>query len=243
MWRKGGWTILMIDFDFSYVFHHFPEILPYLGETILIMIISLVFSVLLGLLVAAAKLSKHRFWRIVGYGYTNLLRCTPAVVLLFIVYYGLPQLLNGLGLNLNEIYKGIFVIITLSLLFAAAIAEVMRSAYESLDKGQYEAGVSIGLSSMQTFIRIILPQCFVIALPNLGNALIALFHEGAIAFTIGFIDIMGKANLIVSNHYGAHAKEIYIGLALLYWVISILIGRCIALLELKLKEKTLAKTV
>ncbi|GAA3334395.1 hypothetical protein GCM10020331_102180 [Ectobacillus funiculus] len=96
-------------------------------------------------------------------------------MLLFIVYYGLPQLLNGLGLNLNEIYKGIFVIITLSLLFAAAMAEVMRSAYESLDKGQYEAGVSIGLSGMQTFIRIILPQCFVIALPNLGNALIALF--------------------------------------------------------------------
>ncbi|MEK3889910.1 amino acid ABC transporter permease [Bacillus sp. FSL K6-3431] len=234
----------MHAFDFTVIFRYYPEILPYLAITFLIVIFSVIFGVLFGFLVAMAKLSKNKIWRVMGNGYTNVLRCTPSVILLFLVYYGLPAIFQGLfGIDINHIYKGIFVIITLVLLFSANMAEVMRSAYEAVDKGQYEAGVSIGLNNVQTFIRILLPQCFIIALPNLGNAVIVLFQEGALAFTIGFIDMMGKANLIVSLNYGSHAREIYIGLALIYWAISIIIEKGMSKFEGIYKEKILAKTV
>ncbi|SDJ14516.1 L-cystine transport system permease protein [Paenibacillus naphthalenovorans] len=141
--------------------------------------------------------------------------------MLFVVYYGLPELLmEWFGVDINDIHKGIFVIVTLSLLFAATMSEVMRSAYESIDKGQYEAAVCVGLTPVQAFRRIVLPQCFYVALPNFGNSVIALTKEGALAFTIGFIDITGKANLIVSLNMGAHSREIYLGLAIMYWLIS-----------------------
>jgi len=159
-------------------------------------------------------------------GYTTILRCTPSVVLLFVVYYGLPEMMLGIwGVDINDIQKGVFVIATFSLMFAATMCEVMRSAYESIDKGQYEAAVSIGLNSFQTFRRILLPQCFYVALPNFGNAVIALLKDGALGFTIGFIDIMGKTNLIVSMNYGAHSREIYLGLAFIYWGITILLEK------------------
>lgn len=234
----------MREFDFRYIFSYYPDILPYLGATFSTVLFSVIFGTMLGFLVAAAKLGKNRSLRIVGAGYTYVFRCTPAVVLLFLVYYGVPELYQALfGININDIYKGIFVIIALALLFSANIAEVMRSAYESIDKGQFEAGVSIGLTSTQTFVRILLPQCFVIALPNIGNALIALFQQGSIAFTIGFIDIMGKTNLIVSLNYGGHTKEIYIGLAIIYWVISIVIEKSMTVFERRYKSKILSRTV
>lgn len=205
---------------------------------------SVVFGILFGFLITMAKLSQSKVLRLIGNGYTNILRCTPSIVLLFLVYYGLPEIFNGLfGIDINQMYKGVFVIVTLSLLFSANISEVMRSAYEAIDKGQLEAGVSIGLTNTQTFKRILLPQCFLIALPNLGNAVIVLFQEGALAFTIGFVDMMGKAQLIVSLNYGAHAREIYIGLALIYWAISIIIEKGMAKFERTYKEKILAKTV
>ncbi|MFT8321933.1 MAG: amino acid ABC transporter permease [Bacillus sp. (in: firmicutes)] len=234
----------MQDFDFKSIFSYYPEILPFLGTTFLTVIFSVIFGTILGFFVAVAKLSPNKIWRLIAERYTNILRCTPAVVLLFLVYYGVPELFQAaFGMNINDIYKGIFVIITLSLLFSANMSEVMRSAYESIDKGQLEAGVSVGMTATQTFIRILLPQCFFIALPNIGNALIALFQEGALAFTIGFIDIMGKANLIVALNYGGNTKEIYIGLALIYWAISILIEKSMSIFERKYKAKILSKTV
>ncbi|MCM3110773.1 amino acid ABC transporter permease [Lederbergia lenta] len=234
----------MHGFDLTNIIRYYPDILPYLAITFLVVIFSMLFGVIFGFLIAMAKLSKNKILNVLGNGYTNILRCTPSIILLFLVYYGLPEIIQALfGVDINHIYKGIFVIITLALLFSANMAEVMRSAYESVDKGQFEAGVSIGLNNVQTFIRILLPQCFVIALPNLGNAVIALFQEGALAFTIGFIDMMGKTNLIVSLNYGSHAREIYISLALIYWAISIIIEKGMAKFERIYKERILAKTV
>src|SRR5690625_6139902 len=92
------------------------------------------------------------------------------------------------------------------------MSEVLRSAYLSVDKQQYEAGVSVGLTSIQTYIRIIIPQAVIVALPNFANALLELLKEGSLAYTIGFIDMMGKANLIVESNFNAHVLEIYLAL-------------------------------
>lgn len=216
----------MKAFEVSYIFRYWPDILPFLGVTFLTVTLSVVFGVALGFVLALGKLSRNKLANIMAAGYTTILRCTPSVVLLFVVYYGLPEMMLGIwGVDINDIQKGVFVIATFSLMFAATMCEVMRSAYESIDKGQYEAAVSIGLNSFQTFRRILLPQCFYVALPNFGNAVIALLKDGALGFTIGFIDIMGKTNLIVSMNYGAHSREIYLGLAFIYWGITILLEK------------------
>jgi L-cystine transport system permease protein len=223
----------MHEFDPGYIFRYWPDILPFLGITFLTVIISVLFGILLGFLLAVGKLSKSWIGRTLANGYTTILRCTPSVVLLFVIYYGLPELVFSVfHFDINDIPKGIFVVITFSLLFAATMSEVMRSAYESIDRGQYEAAVSVGLTPYQAFLRIILPQGFYVALPNFGNAVIALLKDGALGFTIGFIDIMGKTNLIVSVNYGAHSREIYLGLALIYWMLSILLEKLLVNAEI-----------
>lgn len=218
-------------FDSSYLWEAFPALLPFLKVTFLIVGTSVFFGTLLGIFVAIAKIGGNRFVRSLANGYTTTLRCTPSIVLLFLVYYGIPAIGAQFGFNLNDIDKAIFVIIAFSLQFAAILSEVIRSAYESIDKGQYEAGVSVGLSPFQTYRRIIFPQALVVAIPNFGNALISLFQEGALAYTIGLVDVVGKAELIIASNYNTHALEVYIALAVIYWGLSIGIEQLFLQLE------------
>lgn len=218
-------------FDVSYILGAFPLLLPFLKVTFMVAGFSVLFGTILGLFVAMAKLVNNRFLNRLANGYTTVLRCTPSLVLLFLVYYGIPYLFNNFGINLNNIDKAIFVIIAFSLQFAAMMSEVIRSAYLAVDKGQYEAGVSVGMSPIQVYWRIVFPQAIVVALPNFGNGLISLLHEGAIAYTIGLIDVVGQAELIIASNYNTHALEIFIALSIIFWVISITIERIFEILE------------
>lgn len=219
-------------FDVSYIWNAIPQLIPFLWITIVVATCAVLFGSLLGLIVAIGKLGKNKILRFLSNSYTTIMRCTPSIVLLFLVYYGIPVLSEELfGINLQNVHKGVFVVITFSLQFAAMMSEVIRSAYESIDKGQYEAAVTVGLTPFQAYRRIIFPQAFVVALPNFGNGLISVLQEGALAYTIGFIDIVGKANLIIANNYNTHMLEIYIALAAIYWVLSIAIEKVFSLLE------------
>jgi len=231
-------------FDAKYIFDSIPVLIPFLKVTLMVTGFSVLFGTLLGFLLAAAKIGKNRWASKMAHGYTTIIRCTPSIVLLFLTYYGIPFLFNQFGIDLNSIDKSVFVVITFSLQFAAAMSEVIRTAYESVDKGQYEAAVSVGLSSTQAYRRIIFPQAFVVALPNFGNSLLALIKEGSLAYTIGLIDVIGKASLIISSNYNAHALEIYLALSLIYWVISIAIEQLFSKLERVFsKGKQALKTV
>jgi L-cystine transport system permease protein len=154
---------------------------------------------------------------------------------LFIVFYGLPELLlAAFSVNINLYHKAFFVITTFTLFFAATMSEIMRSAYLSVDKGQYEAAVSAGLSPFEAQYRIVLPQAAVVALPNFGNALIALLKEGTLAYTIGLIDVMGQGILVVSRNYGSWALETYIALAAIYWTLTIVVEKTFLVAERRL---------
>jgi len=218
-------------FDVSYVWGAFPQLLPFLKVTFMVAGCAVLLGTFLGLIVAIAKLGKNKFTQKIANGYTTVLRCTPSIVLLFLVYYGIPYVGNKIGINLNHIDKAIFVIIAFSLQFAAIMSEVIRSAYLAIDKGQYEAGVSVGMSPFQAYRRIVFPQAIVIALPNFGNGLISLLHEGAIAYTIGLIDVVGKAELIIASNYNTHALEIFLALSIIYWILSIVIEQFFLMLE------------
>jgi L-cystine transport system permease protein len=128
------------------------------------------------------------------------------------------------GISPTGANKLFFVVITLSMFSAASLSEIMRASYQAVDRGQYEAAVSIGLTKVQAFMCIVLPQAFFSAIPNLSNTILFLLKEGSLAYIIGLIDVIGKANYIVGLQLGAYLLETYVALVLIYWPLSIVIG-------------------
>lgn len=214
------------------IFTSIPALLPYLTVTLVVGVTSILTGSILGMLLAWAKLSGHKVIRALADGYTYIIRCTPSIVLLFIVFYGLPKFMEAeFSIDLDDLSRAVFVIITFTLLFGAYVSEVFRSAYETVDKGQYDAAVTIGLSPKQAFFRVMLPQAAVIALPNFGNSVINLMKESALAYTIGLIDLLGRTNLIIAKNYGAYGIELYVACLLIYWGLSLVIEQAFLRME------------
>lgn len=221
----------MKSFKLANIWKYILDILPYLRVTYAMVLTSLLIGCLLGLLLAKGKLSKNKIARGICNGYTTLLRCIPTIVMLFLVYYGLPRVLNSLGIDTSALGAFFYVVVTFVLFSASELSEVMRSSYEAINKGQREAGVSIGLTGWQTFWRIIFPQALRVAVPNLGNTVILLFKEGSLAYMIGFIDIMGRVNILQGITFGVHALEIYAAVSIIYWVCCIIFEQLIKIYE------------
>lgn len=200
------------------------EIFPSIGVTLQYVLLGFGFGLIFGLLLALMKISHNKILKAIANGYTTVMRCTPSIVLLFIVYYGLPRVSNNLlGIQMDTLNRMKFVAITLALFCTASLSEVIRSAYESLDKTQIEAADSIGMTKLQGFVHILLPQMLFTAIPNFSNTLLILFKEGALAYSIGMIDLFGKGNYIIGLHQGSYAIEVYITLIIVYWPLAFII--------------------
>lgn len=124
---------------------------------------------------------------------------------------------------MDYIGKVKFVVITLTLFSTSSLSEVYRAAYEALDKAQLEAADSIGMTRRQAFLNIFIPQMLSLMIPNLCNTLLILLKEGALAYTIGLIDLLGKGTYIIGQHLGAYVLETYVTLVIIYWPISLVI--------------------
>lgn len=216
---------------------HLIALLPYLRTTFWVAFLSLILSLALGAAAAAGQLSEHVIWRALGKGYVALMRCIPPIVLLFVVYYGSPMLVKQLtGLDINSWDALYYAVFSLGLLHGAGMAELMRSAYQSIDKGQREAAISVGMSSFQAFRRILLPQAVAVAIPVLGNAVVSMLKDGALAYSIGVVDVTGRAGYLISMNLGGYVLETYLALALIYWVLSIVTQKCFGALGRRLQK-------
>ena len=232
----------MRPFEPELIPQYMAEVFPYLSVTLGVTLSVIVFGSLLGGLIAWGKISGGRFARSLATAYTYVLRCTPSIVLLFLIFYGLPKfVLEVFDYDINDLSRAVFVIISFTLLYAASSSEVMRAAYLSVNHGQYEAAVSIGLSPFTALRRIVLPQAAVVALPNFGNSVLNLMKEGSLAYTIGLVDLLvdllGEGNLIVSRQYGGSALEVYIAVGLIYLGLALLITKMFLKLEQKLRPQ------
>lgn len=215
-------------------------ILPYIGVTAAVVVLTSLLGVIGGLLLLRCRMSRRLPVRWMAEGIVAFMRCTPSIVMLFIVFYGVPKAaMVWFGVDINFAPKIVFVVIALSLLYASSLAEIFRASYTTVGRGQYEAALCAGLAPWQAVTRIVGPQALVIALPNLGNSLTSLLKEGSLAYTIGLIDMMGAGNLIISRNYGARALETYIALAAIYWMLTALIERCFGILEKRLNRGVL----
>ncbi|MCY7150750.1 amino acid ABC transporter permease [Streptococcus gallolyticus subsp. gallolyticus] len=215
----------MVSYEPSRVITFLPEILSALPLTLWVLVLTILFGSLLGLFLAWSQLSGEKSLSSFARGYVFILRCTPPIVLIFLVFYGLPRFLEWwLGIDVNGWSRSVFVILAMTLLFAASISEVFKSSYQALPKGQLEAGLSIGLTDYQTFVRIFLPQAFRIALPNITTAIINLLKDIALAYTIGLVDLMGAGNLVISRNLGNYSLETYTAVAIIYWVLALILA-------------------
>lgn len=212
-------------FDFTKVPGLMAKTMTALPTTLKLVLFALVISLLIGLLIAAMSLSESRILNVLAKGYIAFMRGIPTLVLIFILYFMMPQYLNKIGINTSSWSKESFIIATLSLTAAANMAEMMRSSFLSVDKFQWEAAYSIGMGSLTAFQRIIFPQAFGVAIPILGNNIINIFKSTSLAFSIGVLDLFGKAKLMSTNLYGLNRAEIYLGVAFVFWIVCLLLER------------------
>ncbi|MEE3633778.1 cystine ABC transporter permease [Pseudomonas sp. AL 58] len=173
------------------------------------------FGLLLGFGLALMRLSSLKVLSWTARVYVSFFRGTPLLVQLFVIYYGLPQL----GLELDPLPAAL---IGLSLNMAAYACEILRAAISSIDRGQWEAAASIGMTRSQAMRRAILPQAARTALPPLGNSFISLVKDTALAATIQVPELFRQAQLITARTF--EVFTLYLAAALIYWVLSSLLA-------------------
>jgi His/Glu/Gln/Arg/opine family amino acid ABC transporter permease subunit len=172
--------------------------------------------------------------------YVSFMRGTPLLVQIYLSYYGLPKYLNWLGdrygwsLDVSGIPAIAFIYLAFTLNVGAYASEIVRAAIEAIDRGQMEAALSVGMTRWQGMRRIVLPQAFAIALPSLGNSVIALVKDTSLAFLVSVVEVMGEAK--IQGARGLQFFEVYLAAALVYWVVCIVIERGVAVLERRVRR-------
>ena len=192
-----------------------------------IFVITLLFSLPLGLVVAFGRMSKNRVISMIVKFYISIMRGTPLMLQLMVVYFGPYYLFHikvGSGYRLTATFIG-FVIN-----YAAYFAEIYRSGIVSMDRGQYEAAKLLGYSKGQTFVRIILPQVVKRILPAITNEVITLVKDTSLAFSISYVEMFTIAKQI------AAAKTTmvpFVAAGIFYYIFNFVVAWVMELLEKK----------
>lgn len=205
-----------------------PNLLLGAIVTLQLTAITVFLGMILGSLVGIARLSNSRVLSLLARVYVDFLRGTPLLVQIFMIYFGLPALIKGLGgtFTLNQ-WAAAGLALTLN--SAAYIAEIVRGAIQSIELGQREASESLGLGPVQTMQYVIFPQAFRRMIPPLGNEFISLLKDTSLTAVIGFEELFRRGQLIVAQNY--RAFEIYFAVALVYLVLTLLSSQAFGLLE------------
>ena len=213
--------------DFSYLQKYYGFFIDGTVITLLLSFFGVAFGVLLGVVFALMKLSKHPLLKGFSAAYIEIIRGTPLLVQLYIVYYGLPRLI---GIDFEDLTLGIFAI---SLNSAAYVAEIIRAGILSIDKGQMEAARSLGMSHKTAMLNIIIPQAFKNILPALGNEFIVLVKESAIVSVIGIHDLMYNTDTVRGNTFKPFSPLVVA--AAIYFAITFTLSKLLGLLERRLR--------
>ena len=200
-----------------------------LTTTIYISVISIIISMVLGLIVAIPSLAKNKFFTYINIGYVEIVRAVPLLVLILWIYYGLPIMT---GISFSPFVSGI---IALAISESAFQAEIFRAGINSIKKAQWEAGSSLGLNFFKRLRLVILPQAIKNILPAIGNQFVYVLKMSSLVSIIGIGDLTRKANELVVTTY--RPLEIYTFLILEYLVLILIVSFFVRKLEKRLKDK------
>lgn len=180
----------------------FAELIKFTGITVQLTLTGVVFGILLGLLLAIGRLSKNPIARGASWVYIWIFRGTPLLMQLFFIYFGLPMIkftIFATTIQFPTIDKMQAGLLALGLNSAAYLAEIIRAAILSIDKGQMEAAKALGMSYTQAMRRIIIPQSYRRLIPPVGNEIIMLLKDTALVSSIGLTELLRRSKQIVNN--------------------------------------------
>ena len=188
-----------MKFDVIYFFEQFPRLIVKVPYTFYLGTIAFVIALFFGILLAVAKNSRNLFLT----GFTNL----------YVSYFDCMKAMTA----------ETALVLSISMNSAAFISEIIRGGLLSVNKGQMEAAISVGLSKFQAYRTIIFPQAFVVALPGLGNSFISMLKSTAMGFTIGVVELLAKAKIGSATSYCY--LESYMAVGFIYWGMMLIIER------------------
>ena len=219
--------------DLDLMISSFPKLLNATLVTLKLLSLSLIFGLILGLFFAILRLNKSIFLNKFSYFYSYIFRGTPLLVQIFIIYFGLGQLeflrSSSLWIILKEPYW--CAIIAFSLNTGAYTSEILRSAFETINKGFIEAGDSLGISKKIIFYKIQIPIAIRQSLPAYGNEIILMLKGTSLASTVTLMDLTGVAKYIISTTF--KPIEVFIVAGGIYLFMTFIIHNFIRYLEKK----------
>ena len=213
----------MRGLDLQFMVECLPEIMRGIPYALLIAVAALILGSILGLLTALIRIFKIPVLKQIANVYIAVIRGTPLMVQILVTYYGIPRVLEyinfkcGTALNINNIPAIYFMFFCFSLYTGSYMSEMFRSCIQAVDPGQLEACYSVGMTTGQGLIRVVLPQAFSTALPNIGNQFIGLVKDASLAFAVSIPEILGRAKIVAGR--SSKFLEAYIVAALIYFVI------------------------
>ncbi|MCM3117815.1 amino acid ABC transporter permease [Neobacillus sp. MER 74] len=211
--------------DFSLVTEYIPFLLKASILTLEISILSLLLGLVMGIIIVILKISKFKILSLFADLYIWVLRGTPLLVQLFLVYFGLPQI----GIELDPFTASV---LALGINAGAYIAEILRGGILSIPKGQMEAAQSLGLGYPTIMRRIILPQALRVSIPAIGNESITLLKDSSLASLVTVSELMMTSQRFASTNYAF--IEFYITAAVLYLVMTTIFSFFLRKVEFKL---------
>lgn len=230
----------MTTFSFDFAIKQFPVMLKAVPVTLLIAVISMLLGLIFGFLIAVCRIYRIPVLNKLSVLYVSFIRGTPILVQIYVIFYGIPLLLDfinikmGWKLQSESISPLVYAVTAFTINTAAYQSEIIRSALNSTDAGQMEAAYSVGMTTSQGLIRIIIPQALIVALPNFGNTFIGLIKGTSLAFSVKVIEIMAVAKIVAGEGY--RFLEMYLDAAIIYWVICFTLEKLLAILEKRLRR-------
>jgi polar amino acid transport system permease protein len=197
---------------FDFIFDNLPLFLDGVRITIWISLLAFALSTVFGLIVALLRMSKNRILQPVMAAYINLFRAIPLLVFILFVYYGVAI---SFDLAVSAIQAGI---LALTLQYSSWLGEIFRGGIQAVPHGQREAALSLGLSRIQTFFRVILPQAARIVIPPTGNMFIGMIKDSSLVYIIGVPELLRVSNRLANRTF--RYFEVYLATVLIYLVLT-----------------------
>ena len=227
--------------NFSFLSKYWSYYLIGAKNTVLLALMAVVIGVMIGMVLAIARVGKNKALNFLATAYVEFIRGTPLLVQLFIIYYGLqtigirfpdvPFMTGLLGINFADFMAGV---ITMGINSGAYVCEIFRSGIQSIDKGQSEAARSLGLSYPKTLMYIVIPQAIRNVLPTLGNEFVVVIKESSIVSIIGIADLMYKANTVRGNTF--QPFEPLLVAAVVYFILTFPLSKLLARIERRMRN-------
>lgn len=214
----------------SFLNRYLPTYLRGALTTVQLSIVGVILGLTLGILLALMKISKSKFLNVIAGAYIEVVRGTPMLVQIMIVYFGLKSAIPD---SLAFLKAPMFLCsLSISLNSAAYVAEIIRSGINSVDIGQMEAARSLGLSHKLAMRKVIMPQAVKNILPALVNEFITLIKESSITYTVGVSELMYAGKNIASSTFSLTKPFVYA--ALIYFIMTFSLSKAMGVLERRL---------